>query len=64
MDISHLSFIIPSGADNPTFFWLTGYIVFPVVFLGTYFGWVLKEASKEDQLRILKKGGNGTSDKA
>nr|MBU2813911.1 cytochrome C oxidase subunit IV [Acidithiobacillus ferruginosus] len=64
MDMSHLSFVIPSGADNPTFFWLTGYIGFPVVFLSAYFWWVLKEASKEDRLRILKKGENGASSKA
>ena len=64
MDMSHLSFVIPSGADDPTFFWLTGYIGFPVVFLSAYFWWVLKEASKEDRLRILKKGENGASSNA
>lgn len=61
MDISHLSFIIPSGADVPSFFWLTGYIVFPVTFLGTFFWWALKEAAKEDRLRVLKKGENSAS---
>lgn len=61
MDMSHLSFIIPSGADNPTFFWLTGYIAFPVVFLSTYFWWVLKEAATEDRLRILKKAESASS---
>ena len=64
MDMSHLSFVIPSGADNPTFFWLTGYIGFPVLFLSVFFWWVLKEASKEDRLRILKKGEDGASGNA
>ncbi|MEY2335664.1 cytochrome C oxidase subunit IV (plasmid) [Acidithiobacillus ferrianus] len=61
MDMSHLSFIIPAGADTPAFFWLTGYIGFPVVFLSTYFWWVLKEAAKEDRIRILKKAENNPS---
>jgi len=55
MDISQLSFIVPAGADTPMFFWLTGFIGFPVLFLGTYFWWVLKEVAKEDRLRVLKK---------
>ncbi|WP_436396239.1 cytochrome C oxidase subunit IV [Acidithiobacillus ferriphilus] len=61
MDMSHLSFVIPAGADNPTFFWLTGYIVFPVVFLSMYFWWVLKEVANEDRLRVLKKTENSSS---
>ncbi|MHB8252600.1 MAG: cytochrome C oxidase subunit IV [Acidiferrobacter sp.] len=58
MDLSHMSFIIPSGADTPAFFWLTGFIIYPIVFLSTFFWWVLREAAKEDRLRILKKDGD------
>ncbi|MBU2845685.1 cytochrome C oxidase subunit IV, partial [Acidithiobacillus ferriphilus] len=53
--------VIPAGADNPTFFWLTGYIVFPVVFLSMYFWWALKEVANEDRLRVLKKTENSPS---
>ena len=61
MDMSHLSFVIPSGADNPTLFWLTGYIGFPVVFLSAYFWWILNEAANEDRIRILKNAENSPS---
>lgn len=54
MDITHLTLVIPAGADTPPFFWLTGFIIFPMTFLGVYFWWVLKEVSKEDRRRILK----------
>lgn len=61
MDMSHLSFVIPAGADVPTFFWLTGYIVFPVVFLSIFFWWILKEVANEDRLRVLKKAEKSPS---
>ena len=37
MNMSHLSFVVPTGADTPVFFWLTGFIGFPVLFLSLYF---------------------------
>lgn len=55
MNMSHLSFVIPSGADTPLFFWLTGFIGYPVSFLAIYFWWFLREVAKEDQQRILKR---------
>ncbi len=55
MDMSHLSFVIPTGADTPMFFWLTGFIGFPVTFLSIYFWWLLREVGKEDRLRVLNR---------
>ncbi len=55
MNMSHLSFVVPTGADTPVFFWLTGFIGFPVLFLSLYFWWILKEVGKEDRLRILNR---------
>lgn len=58
MDMSHLSFIIPTGADTPVFFWLTSFLIYPVTFLSLFYWWVLREAAKEDRRRILKKDGD------
>ncbi|MHB1513252.1 MAG: cytochrome C oxidase subunit IV [Acidiferrobacter sp.] len=55
MDMSHLSFVIPIGADTPMFFWMTGFIGFPITFLAIYFWWLLKEVGKEDRLRVLNR---------
>jgi hypothetical protein len=58
MNLSHLSFIIPTGADTPMFFWLTGFIGFPITFLSLFFWWVLKQAANEDRVRILRREGD------
>ncbi len=58
MTLSHLSFVIPTGADTPIFFWLIGFIGFPVSFLAIYFWWVLRETAKEDRLRVMSRSGN------
>ena len=60
MNMSHLSFVIPTGADTPVFFWLTGFIGFPVLFLSIYFWWMLKEVGKEDRLRVLNRADEKT----
>lgn len=60
--MNHMVFYIPSGADTPVWWWLMGFLGFPILFQGIFYWWFVKESGKEDRLRILKKDGETPSD--
>lgn len=60
--MGHMVFYVPSGADTPVWWWLMGFLGFPIMSQSFFYWWFLKESAKEDRFRILKQDGKASEE--